>query len=161
MWPADEARAKRTCKSLGIQYQPNKIVLGGVVKANGAARRILSTYARSDSGLLIDKTSGLGATAPAKEDLRTALVVAVEAAAAAGAPFTKTGASGLFEMRERLPDELRKIAKGRLDALASEALEKGEIVRAAAKGEKTAKWLDVSGGMFAIGLGNFATGTPR
>ncbi|QIG68357.1 DNA primase/helicase protein [Rhizobium phage RHph_Y3_56_1] len=161
MWPADEARAKRTCKSLGIEYQPNRIVLGGVVKANGAARRILSTYARSDSGLLIDKTSGLGATAPAQDDLRAALVIAVEAAAAAGAPFTKTGASGLFEMRERLPDELRRIAKGRLDALASEALERGDIVRAAARGEKTAKWLDVPGGLFAIGLGNFTSGAPR
>lgn len=161
MWPADEARAKRTCKSLGIQYQPNKIVLGGVVKANGAARRILSTYARNDSGLLVDKTSGLGSTAPVQDDLRAALVIAVEAAAAAGAPFTKTGASGLFEMRERLPDELRGIAKGRLDALAEEALDKGEIVRAAARGEKTAKWLDVPGGQFAIGLSNFATGAPR
>ncbi|MBB3523098.1 AAA family ATPase [Rhizobium sp. BK456] len=161
MWPADEARAKRTCKSLGIEYQPNRIVLGGVVKANGAARRILSTYARSDNGLLIDKTSGLGATAPAQDDLRAALVIAVEAAAAAGAPFTKTGASGLFEMRERLPDDLRRIAKGRLDALASEALERGEIVRAAARGEKAAKWLDVPGGLFAIGLGNFTSGAPR
>ncbi|MBB4272773.1 AAA family ATPase [Rhizobium mongolense] len=161
MWPADEARAKRTCKSLGIQYQPNRIVLGGVVKANGAARRIMSTYARSDSGLLVDKTSGLGVSAPAQDDLRTALVVAIEAAANAGSPFTKTGASGLFEMRERLPEELRRVAKGRLDALAAEALERGEIVRAAAKGEKTAKWLDVPGGMFAIGLGNFTTGAPR
>ncbi len=161
MWPADEARAKRTCKSLGIQYQPNRIVLGGVVKANGAARRIMSTYARSESGLLVDKTSGLGTSAPAQDDLRTALVVAVEAAAEAGSPFTKTGASGLFEMRERLPEDLRRIAKGRLDALATEALERGEIVRAAARGEKTAKWLDVPGGLFAIGLGNFATGAPR
>jgi hypothetical protein len=161
MWPADEARAKRTCKSLGIQYQPNRIVLGGVVKANGAARRILSTYARNESGLLVDKTSGLGASAPVQDDLRAALVIAVEAAAAAGAPFTKTGASGLFEMRERLPEELRQIAKGRIDALASDALERGEIVRAAGRGEKTAKWLDVPGGQFAIGLGNFASGAPR
>ncbi|MGO7185306.1 AAA family ATPase [Rhizobium brockwellii] len=161
MWPADEARAKRTCKSLGIHYQPNRIVLGGVVKANGAARRIMSTYARNESGLLIDKTSGLGTSAPAQDDLRTALVIAIEAAANAGAPFTKTGASGLFEMRERLPEELRRIAKGRLDALAAEALERGEIVRSAAKGEKTAKWLDVPGGLFAIGLGNFTTGAPR
>lgn len=161
MWPADEARAKRTCKSLGIQYQPNRIVLGGVVKANGAARRIMSTYARSDSGLLVDKTSGLGSAAPPQADLMAALVIAVEAAAAAGSPFTKTGASGLYDMRERLPEELRGLAKGKLDALASQALERGEIVRAAARGEKTAKWLDVPGGMFAIGLGNFAAGTPR
>lgn len=161
MWPADEARAKRTCKSLGIDYQPNRIVLGGVVKANGAARRILSTYARSESGLLVDKTSGLGSAAPPQADLMAALVIAVEAAAAAGAPFTKTGVSGLYDMRERLPDELRGLAKGKLDILATQALERGDIVRAAARGEKIAKWLDVPGGMFAIGLGNFAAGTPR
>lgn len=161
MWPADEARAKRICKDLGTTYTPNKVVLGGVVKANGAARRIMSTYLRSDSGLLIDRTSGLGSSAPAQDELRTALVVAIEAAADAGSPFTKTGASGLFEMRERLPAELRGLSRARLDALAAEALDKGEIVRAAARGEKTQKWLDIPTGMFARGLGNFSAGASR
>lgn len=161
MWPAEEARAKRVCKDLGTNFQPAKVVLGGVVKANGAARRVVSTYVRNDYGLLVDRTAGLGSAAPPQEDLRAALVIAVEAAASAGAPFTKTGASGLYDMRERLPDELRGLAKGKLDALASQALERGEIVRAAARGEKIAKWLDVPGGAFAIGLGNFAAGTPR
>ncbi|WP_411036142.1 AAA family ATPase [Shinella sp. BYT-45] len=161
MWPADEARAKRVCKSLGIGHEPNKIVLGGVVKANGAARRMMSIYARNETGLLIDRSAGLGAAAPAQGDLRAALVVSVEAAAAAGAPFTKTGASGLFELRERLPEELRRLGKARLDALASDALERGEIVRAAARGEKTAKWLDVPTGMFAAGIGTFTAGMPR
>jgi|GEM_PF-1098155 len=161
MWPAEEARAKRVCKDLGTDFQPAKVVLGGVVKANGAARRIVSTYVRNAHGLLVDRTAGLGASAPPQDDLRAALVIAVEAAAAAGSPFTKTGASGLFEMHERLPVELRALAKGKLDTLATQALERGEIVRAAARGEKTAKWLDVPGGTFAIGLGNFSTGTPR
>ncbi|WP_421579485.1 AAA family ATPase [Shinella sp. M31] len=161
MWPADEARAKRVCKSLGIGHEPNKIVLGGVVKANGAARRMMSTYARNETGLLIDRSAGLGAAAPAQGDLRAALVVSVEAAAAAGAPFTKTGASGLFELRERLPEELRRMGKARLDALAADALERGDIVRVAARGEKTAKWLDVPTGMFAAGIGTFTAGTPR
>lgn len=161
MWPADEARAKRICKDLGTPYTPNKVVLGGVVKANGAARRIMSTYLRSDSGLLVDRTSGLGSSAPAQDELRTALVVAIEAAADAGSPFTKTGASGLFEMRERLPSELRGLSRARMDALAAEALDKGEIVRAAARGEKTQKWLDVPTGMFARGLGNFSAGAAR
>lgn len=161
MWPADEARAKRVCKSLGIAFEANKVVLGGVVKANGAARRIMSTYARNEAGLLVDRTAGLGAAAPAQEDLRAALVISVEAAAAAGAPFTKTGASGLFELRERLPEELRRLGKARIDALASDALERGEIVRVAARGEKTAKWLDVPTGMFAAGMGTFTAGMPR
>lgn len=161
MWPADEARAKRICKSLGIGHEPNKIVLGGVVKANGAARRMMSTYARNEVGLLIDRSAGLGASAPAQGDLRAALVISVEAAAAAGAPFTKTGASGLFELRERLPEELMRLGKARLDALASDALERGEIVRVAARGEKTAKWLDVPTGLFAAGIGTFTAGMPR
>jgi hypothetical protein len=161
MWPADEARAKRVCKSLGVEFAPGKVVLGGVVKANGAARRIVTTYVRNDFGLLVDRTSSLTSSAPPQGDLLSALVVAVEAAAASGSPFTKTGASGLFEMKERLPEELKALAKGRLDALASQALDQGKIVRAAAKGEKVAKWLDVPGGMFAIGLGNFTTGSPR
>lgn len=136
-------------------------MLGGVVKANGAARRMMSTYARNESGLLIDRSAGLGASAPAQGDLRAALVVSVEAAAAAGAPFTKTGASGLFELRERLPEELRRMGKARLDALAADALERGDIVRVAARGEKTAKWLDVPTGMFAAGIGTFTAGMPR
>ncbi len=161
MWPAEEARAKRICKDLGTDFQPAKVVLGGVVKANGAARRIVSTYVRNVHGLLVDRTAGLGASAPPQDDLRAALVIAVEAAAAAGSPFTKTGASGLYDMRERLPEELRVLAKAKLDTLAGQALERGEIVRAAARGEKVAKWLDVPSGQFAIGLGNFSAGTPR
>ncbi|WP_245441220.1 AAA family ATPase [Neorhizobium sp. T7_12] len=161
MWPADEARAKRVCKTLGVEFSPGKVVLGGVVKANGAARRIVSTYVRNEFGLLVDRTSGLSESAAPQGDLLDALVIAVAGAATSGSPFTKTGAGGLFEMRERLPDELKSLSKGRLDHLATQALEQGRIVRAAAKGEKLAKWLDVPGGMFALGLGNFTTGTPR
>ncbi|WP_254701288.1 AAA family ATPase [Neorhizobium galegae] len=161
MWPADESRAKRVCKTLGIEFSPGKVVLGGVVKANGAARRVVTTYVRNEFGLLVDRTAGLSASAPPQGDLLQALAMAIGAAAAAGSPFTKTGAGGLFEMKERLPDELKALSKGRIDHLATQALEQGAVVRAAAKGEKTAKWLDVPGGMFAIGLGNFNTGSPR
>ncbi len=161
MWPADEGKAKTACKQIGVSWEPNRIVLGGIVKANGPARRILSTYARNEYGLLIDKTAGAGASAFDQGDLRGALVVAIAAAAAAGAPFTKTGVGGLYEMRERLPEELKGLAKGKIAALAEAALEKGEIVRATGRGEKTAKWLDVPGGDFAIGLGAFTAGAPR
>ncbi|MQY45338.1 AAA family ATPase [Rhizobiales bacterium RZME27] len=161
MWPAEEAKAKTACKQIGVSWEPNRIVLGGIVKANGPARRILSTYARNEFGLLIDKTAGAGASAFDQGDLRGALVVAIAAAAEAGAPFTKTGVGGLYEMRERLPEELKGLAKGKLAALAEQALERGEIVRATGRGEKTAKWLDVPGGGFAIGLGAFTAGAPR
>ncbi|MEA1840702.1 bifunctional DNA primase/polymerase [Agrobacterium tumefaciens] len=161
MWPAEEARARKVCKTVGVEFTPGRVVLGGVVKANGAARRVISTYVRNDHGLLVDKTALLGSATPPTGDLIGALVVTIEAAANAGAPFTKTGASGVFEMRERLPDELKALSKSRLHCLVDDALGKGMLVRAAAKGEKIAKWLDVPGGYFATGLGSFTTGSVR
>lgn len=160
MWPADEARAKRVCKELGHQYQANAVVLGGVVKANGAAKRMVSTYVRNDFGLLVDKTASLGASAPVQGDLLAALVIAVEAAAESGQPFTKTGATGLYAMRERLPAELRGMSRHRLEELAKDAIEARRIELCLATGT-TAKWLDVPGGQFAIGLGEFRKGGTR
>lgn len=161
LWYPEKAGALKACKALGVPYAPNRIVYGGVVKANGAARRVMTTYARNDSGLLVDRTAALGTAAVDLSDLRAALVVSIEAAAATGRPFTKTGRAGLYENRERLPAELQTLAKGRLDALAEAALQAGEIVKAAAKGEKTAAWLDVPTGNFATGIGEFATGAVR
>lgn len=161
MWPADDARAKRVCKEAGTEFAPGKVVLGGVVKANGAARRIISTYIRNEHGLLVDKTALLGSSTPPTGDLIGALVVTIEAAANAGSPFTKSGASGVYEMRERLPNELRSLAKARLHSLVDAALDGKQIVKTAAKGEKTAKWLDVPGGYFATGFGTFTTGAVR
>lgn len=161
MWPAEEGRARKVCKAIGVEFMPGKVVLGGVVKANGAARRVISTYVRNDHGLLVDKTALLGSATPPTGDLIGALVVTIEAAANAGAPFTKTGASGVFEMRERLTDELKALSKSRLHGLVDDALGKGMLVRAAAKGEKIAKWLDVPSGYFATGLGSFTTGAVR
>lgn len=161
LWYGDVEKARKICKQIGVPYEPNRIVHGGVVKANGAARRVLSTYARADNGLLIDRTVSLGASIPDQGDLRATLVIAIEAAAAAGSPFTKTGQSGLFEMRERLPEELRLLSKARMDALADEVLARGDIVKTKGRGEKTAKWLDVPTGPFAAGLGEFRAGMAR
>lgn len=158
LWPAETDRAKRICKDIGRAYSPNAIAFGGVVKANGAARRVLSTYARNDFGLLVDVTAKLGGNMPERGDLRSALVVAIEGAAGAGRPFKLTGNAGLFANRERLPDDVRGLSRHRIEGLAREALERGEIVKAAAKGEKAADWLDVPTGWFAHGLGEFKTG---
>ncbi|MGM4980867.1 bifunctional DNA primase/polymerase [Rhizobium sp. 11_C7_N12_5] len=160
MWPADEARAKRVCKEIGQEYIANKIVLGGIVKTNGPAKRLVSTLVRNEFGLLVDRTSNIGAALPAQGDLLAALVIAVEGAATSGQPFTKTGATGLYAMRERLPEELRGVSRHRLEGLAATAIERGELVLCLASGT-TAKWLDVPGGQFAIGLGNFRKGSVR
>jgi hypothetical protein len=161
LWYPDKAGALKICKQIPVPYAPNRIVYGGVVKANGAARRVLSTYARNDFGLLVDRSAALGTAAIDLSDLRAVLVVAIEAAAEAGQPFMKTGKAGLWENRERLPEEIRPLSKAKLMGLADEALEAGEIVKATAKGEKAAGWLDVPGGQFAIGIGEFRTGSIK
>jgi hypothetical protein len=161
LWYGDEQKSKQICKQIGIPFTFNRIAYGGVLKANGAAKRILTTYSRNPSGLLVDANSKLGGDFVDQDDLRTALVIAIEAAAASGQPFTKTGQGGLFENRERLPEDLRGLSKHKMADLTDAALDKGEIVRAMARGDKTPKWLDVPGGQFAIGLGEFRAGATR
>ena len=161
LWPADEDKARKVCKALGDPYAVGKVAFGGVVKANGGVRRIMTTYVRNDFGLLIDRSSGLGANAPNQGDLLAALTIVVEAAAASGQPFTKTGESGLFKQRTRLPEELSGMSRGKLEALADTALKRGTIVAAIATGSTIPKWLDIPGGHFALGLGEFRKGATR
>ncbi|MDQ0558325.1 hypothetical protein QO004_000098 [Rhizobium mesoamericanum] len=160
LWPAEEKRGRAICKDLGVPYSPNKVVFGGVVKANGAARRIVSTYVRNEHGLLVDCTSGLGAAALPQGDLIEKLVVAIEAAAIAGQPFTKTGSTGLFDNKERLGEELSGLSRHRLESLAQQAIEGQRVVKCLAGGT-TPKWLDVPTGRFAQGLGEFRKGMAR
>ncbi len=157
-WYGDQKKAREICKKLGIFYAPNRVVHGGVVKANGGANRILSTYVRNEAGLLVDHTHRLGSLAPAQADLMETLVIAIEAAAADSQPFTKTGANGLYTQRARLPEELQELGRDRLYGLAQEAEEKARIVGAMAKGSTSVKWLDVPGGPFARGEGEFRHG---
>jgi hypothetical protein len=157
--PADKAR--QVCKDIGQKYEPNKIVCGGVIKANGQADRSIATYCRSEHGLLVDITAKRGTSEIPEGDLITALVEAVRVAAAAGSPLTKTGAAGIHENRETLPDEIRNQSRNKLHYLVDRALEKGYIVKAKAPREKTPKWLDVPTGLFAMGLGEFRAGMAR
>lgn len=158
LWYPDEGEARAKSKAIGVEYMPNRIVHGGVVKANGAARRLMSTYARNDSGLLVDKTALASGIQTVGGDLKAALVIAIEAAAEAGQPYTKTGSAGLFALKEKLPDELSGLSRHRLEGLCTSCLEDGTVVVCTGKGDKTPKWLDVPGGLFAIGLGEFKRG---
>lgn len=157
LWPTEEKEARAICKELNRTYQPNAIVKGGVIKANGPSKRSVATYVRNDNGLLVDHSALLaGGRAPHRESLET-LVAAVGQAAEAGQPFTKTGANGVYELRHRLPASLRTISRDKLQGLAQEALDGAMITQALASGT-TVKWLDVPGGRFALGLGEFTQG---
>ncbi|WP_433762606.1 AAA family ATPase [Brucella anthropi] len=161
LWYGEEQKCRAICKEIGVPFAFNRIAYGGVLKANGSSKRILTTYSRAENGLLVDANSRLGGNFVGQDDLRSALVIAVEAAAADGLPFAKTGAAGLFENRERLPEDLRSLSRHKIEGLAEEALERGELLRATGRGEKTPKWLDVPGGQFAIGIGEFRRGGIR
>jgi len=158
LWPAEAERARRVCKELRLSYRPGLVVLGGPAKANGAIRKHVATYVRGKSGLLVDRSADLETTPADQQGLAEAFVAAISGAAARGLPFTKTGQSGLHAQRTRLPADLAAISRHKLEAMADEALARGDIVACAAKGSSIAKWLDVPSGMFALGLGEFRRG---
>lgn len=162
LWPVEEEEARKICKELAIGYQPNSVVRGGVVKANGPSSRLIATYVRGKSGLLIDCSALLRGSAPAQYDLKSLLRDVVADAARDGKPYTKTGQSGLYERRATMPVELR-ISRRALTGLAEELLESGMIVSCLGPKATTVKWLDVPNGPFALGQGTFKEGahTPE
>jgi AAA domain len=158
LWPVDEADGKQVCRALQIPFLLNRVVRGAVVKANESASREIATYVRSDTGLLIDRTAELQHLKPAWDDLQADLIAAVAARALAGLPFNKTGKGGLYEQRERLPSTLRTLGRDRLQNLCQELIDAGKIVQCRASGSNVAQWLDVPGGTFALGSGEFVHG---
>jgi AAA domain len=157
LWPVEEDEGQRICKELRVAYSPNSVVRGGVVKANGPTSRLIATYVRDKTGLLIDYSALLRLSAPKQYDLMTLLRDVIADAAKDGQPFTRTGQSGLYARRAGMPEELR-LSRARLEKMAEELLETGAIVLCLAKGTTT-KWLDVPGGPFAEGLGDFREGS--
>ena len=161
LWPETDGEARKACQRLGVNFEPNRVIRGGIVKANGPVRRTISTYVRSETGLLVDQ-SMLLAEAPADRAAQLAAMVGVvELAAISGAPFTKTGQSGLFEQKHRLPPILQELGRDKMVRVCDDALRRGLIVGCLAKGSSTAKWLDVPGGPIADGTGEFVMGRTR
>ncbi len=60
LWKASGEDARDMCARLDIEFEPERIAFGAVVKANDEANRTLQTYAREASGLLVDVTSSVG-----------------------------------------------------------------------------------------------------
>jgi hypothetical protein len=161
LWPIDEGQARRICKELKVPFAPNKVVRGGMVKSNGPVHRTIATYVRNDFGLLVDRTADISLRAPNMSDQLGALIAAIGRAAADGQPFTKTGQNGLYERREVLPTELKKVSKHKFGNLVQTLLDSRSIVQAMADGSKVIKWLDVPDGNFAKGIGQFRVGAAR
>ena len=92
-------------------------------------------------------------------ELLDCLVMAIKKAAINGQPFTKTGGNGLYDRRSELPDELATVSRDRLVGMTDALLELGRLVLCVADGSKLKKWLDVPGGEFALGVGQFQIGS--
>jgi hypothetical protein len=158
LWPVEEQEAQKICKELRTAYSANSVVRGGVVKANGPVSRLIATYVRDKTGLLIDCSAQLRLSAPKQYELSSLLRDVIADAAIDGQPFTRTGQSGLFARRASMPQELR-ISRARLEMMAEALLDTGEIVMCLAPKSTTTKWLDVPRGPFAEGRGEFREGS--
>lgn len=160
LWPVEELEAKKICRGIGVTWQPNRIVAGAVVKANGKANREVTTFVRNDCGVLRDASAQIGMVEAKKGtpgDLLLVLEEAIRIGAADNQPFTKTGVNGVFDRRTELPEELRTVGRAVIWQMVDELLGEGRVVKAIYKGTSK-KWLDVPGGTFAAGKGKIRTG---
>jgi hypothetical protein len=158
LWPMEPERAKRTCKTLNIEFLRNKVFAGAIVKSNGPADREVKTFVRQQNGLLMVVDEILRTTKLTNEDLKEIIVEDIRRMALAGRPFAFSGQAGLYERREELSPELRGVGRNRIHILTNELLDNQRIGKSIAPGSKTPKWLDVPGGPFQIGSGKFEPG---
>lgn len=158
LWQPKEEQARTLCKTLGEPFERGRVVLGGVVKANGRADLHVTTFLRDARGLLVDRSQDVRRTAQPDIELLPELKAAIARAAAAGQPYTKTGGNGIYERRHELPQAFQSIGKHRLTEWVSTLLDREELVMAMAEGSKLVKWLDVPDGPVANGAAQFVTG---
>lgn len=158
LWNPKEEQARTFCKALGEPFERGRVVLGGVVKANGQADLHVTTFLRDARGLLADRSRDVQRAAQPDIELLPELKAAIARAAAAGQPYTKTGGNGIYERRHELPQAFQSIGKHRLTEWVSMLLDREELVMAMAEGSKLVKWLDVPDGPVANGAAQFVTG---
>lgn len=150
--------AKTICKTLGESFERGRVVMGGVVKANGRANLKVATFLRDTRGMLVDRSRELVRASQPDADLHPALKTAIARAAVEGRPYTKTGGNGVYERRHELPETFHAIGKHRLAEWVGALLDREELVMAMAEGSKLVKWLDVPDGPVARGEAVFITG---
>jgi hypothetical protein len=157
LWTPDEPDARKICKTLDVPFTPNAVVHGAVVKSNDGANREKWTLIRGANGILRDVSGDIRRQAARPSELMGDVVNAVARAANEGRPMTCTGVNGLHARRAELGDALADLGRQRLQAMADDLVQSGQLVLALANGT-TVKWLDVPNGPFAMGCGEFAAG---
>ncbi|MHA6862064.1 AAA family ATPase [Ralstonia pseudosolanacearum] len=158
LWNPKEEQARSICQTLGEPFERARVVMGGVVKANGRANLNVTTFLRDGRGLLTDRSKDVARVGKADMDLLPALRSAIARAAIEGKPYTKTGGNGVYERRHELPQAFHTIGKHRLADWVGTLLDRQELVMAMAEGSKLVKWLDVPEGPVARGEAVFVAG---
>ncbi len=161
LWSTKEKYGKKVCGELGVKYEPNKVVRGAVVKTNWPFEPKVQTYVRNDAGLLCDHTDRLSKSVEDRDALLSHLEEAIGQAALDGKPYTKTGKNGVYNRREELPPDLRKIGRNRLQDMVQELLNADRARQCSAGKSGTVQWLDLPGGTFDRGEGTFAPGALK
>ncbi|WP_366918273.1 hypothetical protein [Accumulibacter sp.] len=113
LWNPKEKQAKTICKTLGEPFERGRVLMGGVVKANGRANLRVTTFLRDARGLLVDRSQDVLRTRATDVDLRPALKATIARAATEGEPYTKTRGNGVYERRHELPEHSHSIGKRR------------------------------------------------
>ena len=160
IWDVEDDEAKKICKQVGQKHKREMVYRGAVVKSNWPVDKTVRVYVRSPAtGLLTDRTMEINLIGKEHTDLSDALIIAIGKAATNGQPFTKTGGNGIYDRRSELPNELASISRDRLVGMADGLLDVGRLVLCIAEGSKLKKWLDIPGGEFALGVGQFQVGS--
>lgn len=159
-WPEEEGKAKALCAKLDTPFAQGKVVKGGLAKANFPGDKEVKTYIRDERGLLVVQDHAVRQIRiQGERELLDLLEAVIAHAAAQGKPFTHQGINGLHRKRERLPERLRDLGRNEIEHLGRILLNEKRVDKyRPAKGGKTEQWLDVPGGNFAIGMGEFEHG---
>jgi hypothetical protein len=160
LWePSDDktkGNPRALCRHLGVPYSPGKVVQGAIVKANNEADRRISTFVRNETGILQDRTNQLYHITG--DDLNQLLIEQIAQAARDGRPYTKTASNGVYERKHEFPEVCHGLGKHKIREMIDDLLEQGDLVMAMGPGSNSVKWLDIPGGPFAEGNGNFVAG---
>lgn len=159
LWPMDRYTAQKCCALARQAFLPNKAFFGALVKSNGPGDREKKRMLRNnENGLLEVWDAILSRMDLSYQDKKDLLLMDIEQAAKAGAPFMYSGGDGVWERSEELDKRLQALGRDQIRDMIKELLNEKEITRCVAKGSTSAKWLDVPHGDFAQGIGTIEPG---
>lgn len=126
LYPDPDAKDK--CDKYDIEYRPNALIKGDIVKSNGPADLSSRLFLRnSKTGLLEEFNAKNRKSLTNSRQLQSLLLNDIAEAALNKQPLTHTGKSGLYQRRQELHPELKSKTKKELEELGSSLIKGGQI----------------------------------